>query len=364
MNRLFISLITILLISNGIHAQDKPLRLGVAGLVHGHLGNVSGRLDRGDFEVVGIAEDNDEYRNSNELTGKVPADRFFKDLDEMLDKTRPEVVVCYGTTYDHLAVVRACAPRHIHVMVEKPLAASYRHAKEMEKLAKRYGIMVLTNYETSWYASNTYVKNIIDEGKLGKIFRINVYDGHQGPYEIGCSKRFTDWLCENPVLNGGGGSALDFGCYGANLATWIFGNKRPERVYATFRTNKPERYPVNDDDATIILEYDNATVQIMASWCWPFNRKDMYVYGLDGAAYQLKPDQVELRSGKTVTNVTAPELEAPMNDSFYYLKAAVRGDIKVLPEDLASLENNVIVNEILEAAVKSAKTGKPVRLKK
>lgn len=363
MKKILISLMAALAVTVSLGAQDKPLRLGVAGLTHGHLGNVTHRLDKGIFEVVGVAEENDEYRNSNELTGRVPADRFFKDLEEMLDKTRPEVVVCYGSTFDHLAAVRACAPRHIHVMVKKPLAAGYKQAKEMERLAREYGIMVLTNYETSWYASNTYVKSLVDGGKLGKIFRINVYDGHQGPFEIGCSKRFTDWLCDNPILNGGGGAALDFGCYGANLATWIFGNKRPERVYATFRTNKPEKYPVNDDDATIILEYDDATVQIMASWCWPFNRKDMYVYGLEGSAYQLNANQVELRSGSEVSQITAPELQTPKNDSFLYLKAAVRGEIEVLPHDLASIENNVIVNEILAAAVKSAKTGRPVRLR-
>lgn len=363
MKKLISLLVAILAIAFDLNAQDAPLRIGVAGLVHGHLGNVTSRLGRGDFEVVGVAEDNDTYRVSNELRGRVPDDRFYKNLEEMLDATRPEAVVCYGSTFDHLSVVKACAPRHIHVMVEKPLAASDKQAREMARLAREYGILVLTNFETSWYASNAYVKTLVDEGKLGKIFRINVYDGHQGPYEIRCSKRFTDWLCDNPVLNGGGGAALDFGCYGANLATWLFRNKKPQRVYATFRTNKPERYPKIDDDATIILEYDDATVQIMASWCWPFNRKDMYVYGLDGAAFQLDANNVELRSGKTVTQIQAPALQAPLNDSFYYLKAAVRGDIKVLPEDLASIENNVIVNEILAAAVKSAGRGKPVVLK-
>lgn len=357
-------LLAILAFAFNLPAQDAPLRLAVAGTVHGHLGNVKSRIARGDFEVVGVYEPDDTYRAQNALTGKVPQDRFFKDLETMLDRTNPEAVVCYGTTYDHLAVVKACAPRHIHVMVEKPLAASEKQAREIERLAKQYGIMVLTNYETSWYAANTYIKSLVDEGKLGKIFRINVYDGHQGPYEIGCAKDFTDWLCENPVLNGGGGAALDFGCYGANLATWLFHNTKPLRVYATFRTNKPDRYKVNDDDATIILEYPDATVQIMASWCWPFNRKDMYVYGLDAAAFQLDSDTVELRTGNNKTSRSkAPALEAPMNDSFYYLKAAVRGQIQVTPEDLASVENNVIVNEILAAAVKSARTGKPVRLK-
>ena len=57
------------------------------------------------------------------------------------------------------------------------------------------------------------------------------------------------------------------------------------------------------------------------------------------------------------TDVEVPVLEQPYNDAFRYLKAVVRGDIKMQPYDLGGLENNVLVVEILEAAKKSAATG-------
>ena len=72
---------------------------------------------------------------------------------------------------------------------------------------------------------------------LSKIDRINVYDGHQGPFEINCGKEFTDWLTD-PVLNGGG-AVIDFGCYGANLATRLMKDEKPLSVYAVLRQNKP-----------------------------------------------------------------------------------------------------------------------------
>lgn len=68
------------------------------------------------------------------------------------------------------------------------------------------------------------------------------------------------------------------------------------------------------------------------------------------------------RNGKE-NNVISPVLKAPYNDSFYYLKAAVRGDLEVKPYDTGSLENNMLVVEILDAAIKSAKSGKAVKLK-
>lgn len=339
--------------------NDKPLRICVAGVTHDHLGNVVGAMGRGDFEIVGVWESNDAYRANNSLTNKVPAKCFYADLGKMLDKTKPEAVVCYGPIADHIKVVEACAPRHISVMVEKPLATTYEDAKRIAELASQYGIEVLTNYETSWYNTNTYAKKLVDENKIGNVFRINVYDGHQGPIEIGCSKRFTDWLTD-PVENGGG-AVVDFGCYGANLSTWLLKNETPVSVSAVLRTNKPNVYTKVDDDATITVNYKNCVVNIFGSWCWPMSRKDMYIYGLKGFIYQKDGKNMDTDlDGEDLKSIEAPALQAPYDDTFRYLKAVVRKEIKVEPTDLASIENNVLVVRILEAAKESARTGKTI----
>lgn len=359
-----------LFVSLAMLAQgDSPLRIGVAGVSHGHLGNVIGSMDRGDYVIVGVAEANDEYRTHNGLVGRLPEDKFYASLEEMLDKEKPEAVVAYGSILDHMAVVEACAPRGIHVMVEKPLATTYKQAKKIAALAEKYNIRVMTNYETTWYATNHHLKHIVDEGRMGEVRRINVYDGHEGPVEIGCDDKFMSWLSD-PVGNGGG-AVIDFGCYGANLATWIMGGKRPKTVYAVLQQNKPQVYPKVDDDATIILDYGGCTVQIMGSWCWPMSRKDMYVYMDKGYVYQKNANQMETyMMGGRKGEFAAPALQAPYNDSYRYLKALVRGELEGNPhneidpamKDLNSLENNLIVCQILEAAIKSARTGKVVRL--
>ena len=341
-------------------SEEAPLRLAVAGVTHGHLGEVVRRMNRGDFQIVGVAEPRVEYRNKNDLTGRVSPNLFYADLAKMLDETKPEAVVAYGNIYDHLAVVEACAPRGVHVMVEKPLAVSYKDAKRMAQLAERYGIKVLTNYETTWYATNQYARRLIGEGQIGDLLRINIYDGHEGPKEIGCSPMFLEWLTD-PKLNGGG-AVVDFGCYGANLATWLLGGQTPRSVYAVLKQHKPDIYPLVDDDATIVVEYPTCTVQIMASWCWPKSRKDMYVYGSRGSIFQLTPTQMETRVGRRESGVfEAPALESPYNDSFRLLRAVVRGEITLPPYDLSSLENNLLVVRILDAARHSARSGRPVK---
>lgn len=347
-----------------IKAQTEaaPLRLGVVGLSHGHLAEVLNRLDRGDFEVVGVAERNKELWNNKTLRAKVKENLFFENLDEMLDKTKPEAVIVYENIYDHLRVVEACAPRGIHVMVEKPLATTVEQAKKIEALAKKYNIMVLTNYETSWYPTNHKAYELVKkDGFVGNITRINVYDGHNGPVEIGCGPEFLEWLTD-PVKNGGG-AVIDFGCYGANLSTWLMNGERPINVTGTLQHQKPNVYPNVDDDATIVIKYPKATTIIQASWNWPYNRKDMYIYGDKGVVYQENAKDMRTRTynGEEVKQV-APDLPTPYNDSFLYLKAAVRGTIKVKPTDLASIENNVIVVEILNAAIESARTGKTINL--
>ncbi|MDR1402367.1 MAG: Gfo/Idh/MocA family oxidoreductase [Tannerellaceae bacterium] len=339
--------------------ESQPLRLGVAGLSHGHLGEVINRVNRGDFVITGIAETNDSLREKNGLKGKVADDLFFASLEEMLDKTKPEAVIVYEPIAHHLRVVEACAPRGVHVMVEKPLATKKADAQKMAELARKHNIHLLTNYETSWYASLHETYRMVNQSKIGNITRINVYDGHRGPFEIGCSKEFTDWLTD-PVLNGGG-AVIDFGCYGANLATWFLNGQKPLSVYAVLNKQKPQLYPKVDDDATIIVQYPNLTVQIMASWNWPINRKDMHIYGEKGYIYQDNATDLRVHVKNKETAQKAPALKAPCNDPFLYFKAVVRNEINVEPTDLSSLENNLTVVSILDAAVRSGKSGSIVK---
>jgi predicted dehydrogenase len=100
-----------------------------------------------------------------------------------------------------------------------------------------------------------------------------------------------------------------------------------------------------------------------ASWNWPFNRKDFEVYAERGYAHAFGPQSLRARMpGESKESVTEPEpLPTDERDSASYLKAVVRGKLK--PSGLSSLANNLIVTEILDAARRSAETGRTVHLK-
>jgi predicted dehydrogenase len=348
-------------------AQDQPLKIGVAGLNHGHAGWVFTANKRSDIEIVGIAEPNRELAERYMKQHGLPMDLVFDTLEEMLEKTKPEAVTGFGTTFAHLEIVQHCAPKGIHVMVEKPLAVSLEHALEMKALAEQHNIHLITNYETSWYATNEKAHELFLAGQIGDARKIVVRDGHRGPKKIGVGPEFLEWLTD-PKLNGGG-ALMDFGCYGANLSTWLMKGERPISVTAVTQQLNPADNPQVDDEATIIVTYPNSQTIIEASWNWPIGRKDMEIYGLTGAIFADNAKTLRVRMAQGYDGFLEERLElagrkAPFDDPFSVLQAVVRGKLKLSPFDPYSLENNMIVMEILQAAKESAASGKTVFLSK
>ncbi|MDR1783859.1 MAG: Gfo/Idh/MocA family oxidoreductase [Dysgonamonadaceae bacterium] len=347
-----------------INAQT-PVRIGIDGLSHDHINGLLRNIDkRTDIQLVGIAESNKELIERLHKQFGFDKSIVYDNLEEMIEKVHPQGVVAFNSIFDHLHTVEVCAPKGVHVMVEKPLAVSPRHAEKMAKLARENKIFLLTNYETSWYPTHYKAYELaVSQEKIGHINKVLVNDGHKGPVEIGCSKEFLAWLTD-PVLNGGG-AVIDFGCYGANLMTWLMRNEKPVSVTAVLQTIKPAVYPKVDDQATIILKYPDVQAVLQGSWNWPVDRKDMEIYGQDGYVKALNSSDLEFRANRNVPVEREKVTDFPFftRDAFTYFAAIIRGKIELKPTDLASLENNLIVVEILDAAKRSAKAGKEIKLK-
>ena len=343
--------------------SPRKARIAIAGLSHGHVHWILRKLQRSDLEVVGFYEP--DAALAARLAGQFgfSPELVYSDLDTMLDAVKPDAVAAFGSIYAHLAAVEACAPRKIDVMVEKPLAVSLEHAERMAALARQHGIRLITNYETTWYASSyAAYRSVIDEGSIGEIRKVVVHDGHAGPVEIGCGPDFLNWLTD-PVLNGGG-AVVDFGCYGANLITWLMGGQAPLTVTGVLQTLKPAVYPKVDDEATILLTYPHAQGIIQGSWNWPIDRKDMEIYGQTGYFVAVDDRTIRTRSQGEAKEKVARLAPAParVRDPFAYLAALGRGQETLTPGNLWSLENNLTVVRILDAARESARTGKTITL--
>lgn len=354
------------LINLSAYSQKAPLRVGVVGLTHTHVHWILGRPKDDKIVIVGIVEPNKDLALRYTQQHGYSMDLVFPTLEEMIAKTQPEAVTAFGTIYEHLEVVEKCAPLGIHVMVEKPLAVSMKHARKMETLAKKYGIQLLTNYETTWYPTVHKANEWLDSDSIGKLSQLVIRDGHRGPVKIGVNTEFLEWLTD-PIKNGGG-ALTDFGCYGANIATWMTKGEPPVSVTAVSQQFQKENNPNVDDETTIIVTYQQAKATIQASWNWPIGRKDMEVYGTKGAIYadnrtSIRKRMAEGYDGFKETSLKLEERQAPYNDPFALFAAVIRKEITLAPYDLSSLENNMMVMRILEAAKVSARKGKTVKLK-
>ncbi len=360
------TLLITFLICITIFTEAKPIRVGIAGMTHAHVNQVFDYMGkREDVIIVGFAEPNKELAMRLLKQHNFPDSLWFSSLDELIKKTKPEAVCAFNSIFEHLEVVNICAPKGIHVIVEKPLAVNVDHLKQMQALVKKFNIHLLTNYETTWYPSHAKVWDMVKKEKsLGTIRKVVIMDGHQGPKEIGCNKEFLDWLTD-PIQNGGG-ALIDFGCYGADLMTWLMDGQRPISVTAVTQQLKPNIYPKVEDEASIILTYPTCQAIIQASWNWSYGRKDTEVYGTKGvliANSKNKMSFVTTDHSEIQNWIELSPLPAERANIFSYLSAVINGNIK--PEkDLSSFPVNEVVVEILSAARESAKTGKTIYLNK
>ena len=342
-----------------VRSEPAPVRYAIVGLVHDHArGFIPAASTRQDIQLVAIVEPDRELAARYAKEYKLNTNIFYTTIEEMLDKANVQAVATFTSTFDHKRVVETCAARGIHVMMEKPLVVSMKHARAIEAAATKGCIQVVVNYETTWYPANHAAYALVqDRNQIGDLRKIVVHDGHQGPKEIGCSAAFLNWLTD-PVLNGGG-ALMDFGCYGADLITWLMQAQRPTSVFAVTQQIKPQVYPRVDDEATIVVTYPHAQGIIQASWNWPYNRKDMEIYGATGCLMVPDKNTLRIRKGNAAEKESpVSPLAGPNADPLSYLAAVVRGEIK--PSGLSSLEVNMVATEILEAARKSAQTGKRV----
>src|SRR5687768_845145 len=135
--------------------ETPPLRLAIAGLVHGHVsGFLRAAQARPDVQIVAVFEPDAALLRSYAGRYNLPDTALFTDLAQMLDRVKPEAVASFTNTLDHPAIVEAAAKRRVHVMMEKPLAVSSSDGERIRRAAAAGGIHVLVNYETTWYPSH------------------------------------------------------------------------------------------------------------------------------------------------------------------------------------------------------------------
>lgn len=343
----------------------EPLKIVVVGLEHGHAeGFLRSRDKRNDIEVIGIVESNNEVSIDHAKRLGISRKLFSDNLEKTLDEKKPVACAVFTNNAAHLNVVKACASRGIHMMVDKPLAGTARDAREIADIVKRSKIHFVLDHGSSWSpAVHEIWRSVKERKEIGDIVQIYAFVGHIGPKELGVKSHFMDWLADPKR---GGGALLDMS-NGAGWAVWLM-EGMPTTVTAVGTYAKKEKYPTVTSHNIVVLTYPNgATAVLQASWNQSHFRKTMDVYCEKGYVKMTGRDTVQIGkrtgTGSRINHEEAKELPAlasAYKDRISHLRALIDGTISE-PLPLASAELNAKAMEIMDAAQRSIDTGKTIQ---
>jgi predicted dehydrogenase len=328
-------------------------QIGVVGLVHDHVWDVvPGFLADVRSEIVAVADVNPPLLA--QAKEKWNVQQVFECWNEMLEKTQLDAIIVYGENSMAAEVVEAAAARRIHVMVEKPMAATLEQADRMLIAARRAGITLMVNWPTAWNPNFATAVDMATTGELGEVFKVRYRAGHEGPQEYGCTPYFCEWLFDKG--RNGGGALIDYCCYGAAYAACLLG--RPNAATAVAGRMVRE-YITVEDNAVILAKYNKGLAICEASWTTYGLGYELMINGSkgtvrsDGRSVQIAhnsdegPQSVEVR----------PLSEDKRNAAAHFLACLEQ---QREPEGLCDPVVSRNAQEILEAGILAAETGSTV----
>jgi predicted dehydrogenase len=236
------------------------IRVGVMGLTHDHVwGNLRALVAQENARLVAVVDPNPP------LIDKVRADyapaETYGSYEEMLDRARLDAVLIYADNASAAPLTELATARGLHVMTEKPMAATLAQAERMFIAARQAGTMLMINWPTAWNREIRHALDLALAGEIGDIYQVKYRSAHGGPKEYGCSPYFYEWLYDRD--RNGAGAYMDYCCYGVNIARYILG--MPSRVTAVVNRLVKE-YVTVDDNGIIIMQYPRAVAVAEASW--------------------------------------------------------------------------------------------------
>ncbi|MEK6647268.1 MAG: Gfo/Idh/MocA family oxidoreductase [Candidatus Firestonebacteria bacterium] len=340
--------------------MGKIYKLGIVGLVHDHVWSCIENIKKmNNAEIICIAENNPVVlKKAKAILDNV---KLYKTHSQLLNEEEIDVCLVFTETCKHAQVTEACAKKGIHVMVEKPMAVTFKDAKQMLNSAEKSKIKLMVNFPTAWNPNLHKCYEVIKSGKIGRVWMIRWRDGHQGPKEVNCSKEFLKWLFCAP--KSGGGALVDFGCYGAEFTALCFG--RPVSVTAVADT-LVRKYLQVEDNAVIITKYAHPTVlcNIEGTWSQIPGGLSLHILGEKGSIVKnpLSPVEYNIYTQDTKKwELLKPSVLAQwQSEPIAYFLHCIEQNLPI--EGLTSPYVAIIMQEILEAAKLSVKKCKTIKM--
>jgi predicted dehydrogenase len=286
-------------------------------------------------EIVGVCDEDPARMQTAAANFGLSAERQFTDYRECLERTRPDVVILCPATARHAEYVEKVAPFGVHLLVEKPFAASLADADRMIRAVEAAGKTLVINWPLVWSAGHQTAKRLIDEGAVGEVIEVHHYGGNRGPLyhtadkvEVGDEEvrrqKPTSWWYRRDA---GGGSLLDYLGYGVTLGTWYLGGRAPLEV--TSVVDEPAGLEVDEHSVTV-ARYEFGLSKFETRWGtftdpWTHQtqpRCGFVIVGTAGtiSAYDYEPTvRVQTRARPEGFDLPVDELQPPHQNPIQYL---------------------------------------------
>jgi len=356
--------------------KRKSWRIAGINFDHFHMGDLLRyAAEHPRIEIVGISDEKPARMEEAVRKLRLPRERVFGDYRECLEKAKPDVVILCPAASQHGDWVRKVAPYGPHIMVEKPFAASLREADAMVKAMPKDSTLMI-NWPLQWVASHRKSYEIVASGVIGEVLNVWHFGGNRGPLWHGADKdektpaqvaaeKPHSWFYKKAH---GGGSLLDYLGYGSTLATWYHGGRRPIDVTAV--VDQPAGLEV-DEHSIVVARYAQGLSKFETRWGtftdpWtiqPQPRCGFIIAGSEGTVSSYDYDDyvtVQTRRKPKPQQVAAPSPRAPHRNPVEYLVDCLEHGRPL--EGPVSLPISRIGQEIVDAAVRSARMGKTVKL--
>lgn len=345
--------------------ENRVLKLALTTLEHDHAWwTIDHILAERKAALVALSDPHPHLLEKARGKG-YPGVQLYSDTAEMLDREKPDALIVTAANSEHRVIVETCASRHVHCMVQKPMATRAGDAGIMEQAARGAGIRLMVNCFPFWSPEFQEISRRIADNELGPVQKYISHHGHQGHKGIGIlTSDYLGWLYD-PVRHGGG-AFMDQGSYGVAYALHVLG--RPDAIHAEMNNLKPHESTAVEDDAVALMGFKNATAVVQGSQCWPFRRTEVQIYGPRGGL-RLANETLVFEEAYSPTDpakrVTVPIQPSPVpperkNGIASFVDCMLTGKEF---DDIQSARFNVLVAEVVDAAYRSARERSVVMLK-
>ena len=331
---------------------DRKLGICVVGLGMGYAHAKSySKMEDVDLYVCDI-----DQTKVERAKGELAVKGAFNTIDEALKSPKIEAIDAALPHDMHRDIAVRAAEAGKHFMTEKPLARNLIEADEMIEAAEKAGIKLMVAEGARFQSSVTKARQLIDEGLLGKIFLVRVYQLE--------SAHPSGWRLDKERT--GGGNLIDSGIHAVHLLRFL-GGADVELVFSQMTRLVLTEMEGEDTSATVVRFGNGVVGNLITGWSFdaPVPETRFIVYGTDGCLWQEWGGQrkLYLKSSKPAEGNDGPMfIDVPRVSAF---DAECRHFVDCILQDREPItgpkEGRGDV-ELIVAAYRSAETGLALRL--